>query len=305
MAYKQLDESLMNLLTGMALQAQQARLQDAATEKRQEHEMNLQLLNIKTNQMFKLEDSLSSKRAEFENVANENEVSRIAFDALDEKHKGIDNAASLVTSQNQTNLEILDQEIGSLREQIRKVDTDKRILNDTIKDVSDAKVLFEEQAFLLGTGADDAFQSVDLEGLSSTLPTTADGDFITSQGYEEALEGGVSPEELELFDVDSSGKLDDKDRKLIENITSMLDIKSGMEGVDADKLFDDTMERMKTTEILNDLNSSIIGGQNVNRMSLEQINNIITETKAQKVAKHSEIMGILKLMNKLNQNLKV
>ena len=261
--WEQLNTLATQYLANAALQAQRNR-----------HDMAVTELNHAVNQHDYLMRDLNNKQQELVNVANADEVSRIAFDSLDEKYKTA-GTSNLVHTFNKLDIESLNNEITNLSAEIQNVQDAKIALGKTITDISEAKTLFEEQASLIGTGDDRMFDAGDLDKLISDLPKITDGDetrYITIEDLNEAMLDGVTSEELNMFDFDQSGFLDENDAAILKNVETMIEKRAGIDAyADAENVYADTMERMKSISEINALNQMLVLGYKADLIDYDEI----------------------------------
>ena len=214
--WEALNQLATQFLANSALQAQRNR-----------HDIKVQQLNFAVNKQDFLMKELSNKQEQFMNISNADEISRIAFESLNDKFKTA-GTSKVVSAVNNVDLESLNSEISDLNEQIKNVEQAKIALGETITDISEAKTLFEEQASLLGTGGDESFEISDLDRLVSDLPTIDDGvggiRYIASEDLEAArADNQFTEEELNLYDFDKTGTIDDNDLSILSNVEKMIE----------------------------------------------------------------------------------
>ena len=284
--WEALNQLATQYLANSALQAQRNR-----------HDIKVQQLNFAVNKQDFLMKELSNKQEQFMNISNSDEISRIAFESLNDKFKTA-GTTKIVSAVNNIDLESLNSEITDLNEQIKNVEQAKMALGQTITDISEAKTLFEEQASLLGTGADESFEISDLDRLVSDLPTIDDGiggtRYVTSEDLEAArADNEFTEEELNLYDFDKTGTIDDNDLSILSNVDKMIE-KRGEVGAraDATKVYADTMERMKSVAVINELNQmKIFGAKLDDKLTLTMASESKDKAEGKVAEKYAELFN--------------
>ena len=284
--WEALNQLATQFLANSALQAQRNR-----------HDIKVQQLNFAVNKQDFLMKELSNKQEQFMNISNADEISRIAFESLNDKFKTA-GTSKVVSAVNNVDLESLNSEISDLNEQIKNVEQAKIALGETITDISEAKTLFEEQASLLGTGGDESFEISDLDRLVSDLPTIDDGvggiRYIASEDLEAArADNQFTEEELNLYDFDKTGTIDDNDLSILSNVEKMIEKREEVgERADATKVYADTMERMKSVAVINELNQmKLFGAKLDDKLTLTMASESKDKAEEKVAGKYTELFN--------------
>lgn len=289
MAYKEAADALTQLLSNMALQAQQGRQQEKLRKLDIEQEERARTLNIKANEKAYLQQRLDTKMDELNSLAMANDESQVAFQNLNPKYKTSD-AEGVVSEMNQLSLEGLNSQISDLRSQITQVDQSKLKLGQVITDIGEAKNLLQQQAIIRGAGEDNVFTSEDLAGLQTELPRDSEtGEYVTATDFAKAIETG---ENIEMYDFDASGTLNQKDYELFQNIKDLTDKKVAIETderADAEELYKSTIERVKSSETLEALNMQLITGEKFASIDRAMVKDQLDQSETELASSYSNL----------------